>query len=98
VSGRAGAILLLMLLSGPVLLSIYLTHLLRHHQYKSTRIQVDSQGVTILTAGKERRIERKDIDYVHHNGSVLELRLRNQDPVLLPARFTDQDDLLARLS
>jgi hypothetical protein len=98
VNSRAGAIVLVMLLSGPVLLSIYLSHLLRHYQYKSTRILVDAHGVTILTAGRERRIERKDLDYVHHTGSMLEFRLRNQDPILLPARFTDQDDLLARLS
>lgn len=94
---RSGALILILLASGPVLVSIYLSHLLRHHQYKSTRILLEPDALTIYQGNRGTRVERRDIDYVHHSGSMLEIRLRNRDPILVPAQFTNQDELLRQL-
>lgn len=96
--GRTAAVWMVMLLSGPVATAIYLSHLLRHLQYKSTRLVLESDALLIYRGQNEQRIERKDIDYVHHSGSMLEIRLRNRDPILLPAQFTNQEELLRQLS
>jgi hypothetical protein len=67
-------------------------------QYKSTRLVLENDALLIYRGEQEQRIERKDIDYVHHTGNMLEIRLRNQDPIMLPAQFTNQEELLRQLS
>ena len=98
VGPRGAALLIVMLLSGPVLVSIYLANLMRHLQYKTLRLVLEPEAITIHLKGQVQRIERGEIDYVHHTGKMLEIRRRNADPIMLPAQFTDQDELLSRLT
>lgn len=98
VGPRGAALLIVMLLSGPVLVSIYLANLMRHLQYKTLRLVLEPEAITIHLKGQVQRIERREIDYVHHTGKMLEIRRRNADPIMLPAQFTDQDELLSQLT
>lgn len=95
---RGAIVMLALLLSGPVCLSIYISHLLRHMQFKSTRLVIEDGTLRIEQGPDERTVELGEIDYAHHTGTMLQIRLRNGEAIMLPAQFTDQEELLRRLA
>lgn len=95
---RVAILMLALLFSGPVCLSIYISHLLRHMQFKTTRLVLEDEALRIIQGTSERSVELAEIDYAHHTGSMLQIRLRNGEAILLPAQFTNQEELLRRLA